>query len=189
MTSSKSSTGAAVSAIYESREGTHLGIIDRPCRSGFKTECNEYEARTLSSETSIYGALQQEGIVAPLLNSHWNDKFLMRPEKTEGIGSSLPKGVDEPLGEILQDVFDEYLRECSVVLTYDLTFKDSFALDVILHLPSPKQIIEVESRENFKDIAFGGEWTCRAYVFLLRRLDVLIDFANTDEGDWDFDGK
>ncbi|XP_066982801.1 ionotropic receptor 21a-like [Macrobrachium rosenbergii] len=188
MTSSRGST-SAVSATCENREGTNPGIIDQPCHDCFTTEYNEYRAATLSSKTSIFGASQQERIVAPLLNSQWNDKFPMRSEEAKGMGPSLSKGVDESLGEILQDVFDEYLRGCSVVLAYDLSFQDSLALDGILQLPSPKQIIEVESRESFKDIAFGGEWTCRAYVFLLRRLDVLIDFANTEEGDWDFDGK
>ncbi|XP_042204109.1 ionotropic receptor 21a-like [Homarus americanus] len=107
----------------------------------------------------------------------------------EGKMDEVEKEEDETLTRLLTTVVRQELENCALVVAYDLAYHHSRLLDHLLHsLPNSRQVVQVKGMEDL----LGMVWVsplCRGYLLLLHDPVPLLNFVNTADDFWDYNGR
>ncbi|XP_071518320.1 uncharacterized protein [Panulirus ornatus] len=115
-----------------------------------------------------------------------NFKFLAL-QKTRRVSMS---STDEAssLSQMLVTVVKAELRECALVVAYDTGYSRHAALQRLLLLHNPRQVVYVNTAEDLTRIIWTSSM-CRGYFFLLNDPEPLLNFAKTYQDTWDYGGR
>ncbi|KAK8389339.1 hypothetical protein O3P69_008819 [Scylla paramamosain] len=114
---------------------------------------------------------------------------LLRVRVSGRVQPSISPVENAALTSLLTKIVTRELSHCVLVLLWDEVYARTPLIDTLVHLPNPKQVVEVSDVKKLGQLLWRAE-QCRGYLLLLKDASALMHLAeHTPHDAWDYSGK